>query len=481
MPIHSMANPMDNDRQVIHVKSQTACQLMLNLPSENRREKKVGEIQMIDIDAIIDRAPVQYRDALVSEKLTYERIHDTAKAVLAEVGIETKNKEVIALLEATDLAGYDPSVGRIHLLPELLDLSLASAAKTFSWDEGQNTLGIGGIPPFLYRKTDPYPMPATYEELEHLIAVMKENLDVVRFLSQPVKVHKGDALKCNQIMDRLKNCIKVTCSAYMNSVDAVKWFAGREDWHDSICGVRSPLICMDNMMDALIKSARVGNNLRLTTMPLAGRTAPQSPEACMVITHAEILFMLAVVQTVNPGVLCIFGGMPCTTRPDGDLEYSHDAMNLLNVAVARLNMWVTGLPSVQSGGSTSEKFPNQQALLDGKRGRKILCDFGIHNARHCFGVLDNLNFFSEEAFECDCQAHREYLESRKDAVSALPLYLPEDHQAFDVIRRVASCDYHVDYHTTANLNAFDDWAKTVIEKGLLPEKPQTINDRLHYA
>lgn len=427
---------------------------------------------MIDIDPTIDKAAPEYKNALKAEKETYTRIHETTKAVLAEVGIETKNGAVISILEATGLAGYDASVGRIYLLPELIEQSLASAAKTFPGDEGMNTLGIGGIPPFLYRESDEYPLPASYEELDHLVKLIGENLDVVRFLSQPVKVHKGDPLKCNQIMDQLKDCIKVTCSAYIDGEEAIKWFAGRDDWHDSICGVKSPLICMDNMMDALIQSARTGNNLRLTTMPLAGRTAPQTPEACIVITHAEVMFMLTVAQTVNPGMLCMFGGMPCTTRPDGDLDYSHDAMNLLNVAVARLNMWVTGLPSVQSGGSTGEKEPSVQALSDGKRGRRVLCEFGVHNARHCFGVLDNLNFFSEEALCHDCQAHREYLKTRGDANGLKPLYLPTDDHAFDVIQRVGSCDYHVDYHTTANLGAFDNWAKTVIDKGLLPEKPQ---------
>jgi trimethylamine--corrinoid protein Co-methyltransferase len=425
---------------------------------------------MIDIDAKIDEALPEYKNALQAEKETYARIHETTKAVLAEVGIETKNKALIRLLEATGLAGYDSSNGRIYLLPDLIEQSLDSAAKTFSGDEGPNTLGIGGIPPFLYRESGEYPLPASYDELDHLVKLIGENLDVVRFLSQPVKVHKGDPLQCNQIMDQLNNCVKVTCSAYMNSDDAVKWFAGRDEWHDSICGVKSPLICMDNMMDALIRSARVGNNLRLTTMPLAGRTAPQTPEACIIITHAEVLFMLAVAQTVNPGILCMFGGMPCTTKPDGDLAYSHDGMNLLNVAVARLNMWVTGIPSVQSGGSTGEKTPSAQALSDGKRGRQELCDFGVHNARHCFGVLDNLNFFSEDAFWYDCQAQREYLAFRKGAMELKPLYLPEDNQAFDVIQRVASRDYHVDYHTTANLSVFDDWARTIIDQGFLPEK-----------
>ncbi len=414
---------------------------------------------MIDVDAAIQQAPIQIRETLRQEKQCYERIHSTAKMVLAEVGIETGAKEVIDILEATGLAGYDASVGRIFLLPELIDQSLDTAAKSFSGDEGMNTLGIGGIPPFLYRETDPYPMPATYEDLARVIDMVGENLDVVRFLSQPVKVHKGDPLECNRIMDRLNNCLKVTCSAYMNNADAVKWFSGRDDWHDSICGVKSPLTSMDNMMDALVRSARAGNNLRLTTMPLVGRTAPQTPEGCMVVTHAEVLYMLAVAQTVNPGMLCMYGGMPATTRPDGDLAYSHPAMNLLNVAVARLNMWVTGLSTVQSGGSTSRKEPDSEALADGIRGRRILCEFGIHHARHCFGVLDNLNFFSEEAFLADCQAQRDYLTSQKKDCGLKPLYLPTDDRAFDVIQRVASADFHVDQHTTANLNAFDDWAQ----------------------
>ena len=423
---------------------------------------------MIDINREILAAPSEYRDALIAEKQTYERIHSTTKTVLAEVGIETKNEAVIELLEATGLAGYDPTVGRIYLLPELIDRSLDTAAKTFAGDEGSNILGIGGIPPFLYREGDQYPMPATFAEFEHLIQLVGENLDVVRFLSQPVKVHKGDPLECNRIMDQLEDCIKITCSAYMAGEAAVKWFAGREDWHDSICGVKSPLICMDNMMDALIQSARVGNNLRLTTMPLAGRTAPQTPEACIIITHAEVMFMLAVAQTVNPGMLCMFGGMPCTTRPDGDLAYSHDGMNLLNVAVARLNMWVTGLPTVQSGGSTEEKSPNAKALQDGMRGREILCEFGVHHARHCFGVLDNLNFFSIDAFINDCEAQRQYLKNRVDRTGLKPLHVPPDPAAFEVIQRVASYDYHVDYHTTANISAFDDWAQDLDEKGLLP-------------
>ena len=103
---------------------------------------------MLDIDREIQASQSEHREVLIAEKQSYERIHATTKAVLAEVGIETKNEAVIELLEATGLAAYDGTVGRIYLLPELIDRSLDAAAKTFVGDEGPNTLGIGGIPPF---------------------------------------------------------------------------------------------------------------------------------------------------------------------------------------------------------------------------------------------------------------------------------------------------------------------------------------------
>ena len=236
-----------------------------------------------NIDTLIENSPAEYTADLITELETYKRIQESTKRVLSEVGIETKNQNVIDLLQETGLAAYDESTGRIYLLSELIDQALDSAPKTFSGDEGMNTLGIGGIPPFLYRPNDEFPMPANYEELDRVIKLVGENLDVVRFLSQPVKVHKSDPHECNKIMDQLDNCIKVTCSAYMKGEDSIKWFSGRDDWHDSICGLKSPLTCMDDMMDSLIQSARAGNNLRLTTMPLAGRTAPQTPEGCMII------------------------------------------------------------------------------------------------------------------------------------------------------------------------------------------------------
>ncbi|MEA2058962.1 MAG: hypothetical protein U9P10_00170 [Thermodesulfobacteriota bacterium] len=63
--------------------------------------------------------------------------------------------------------------------------------------------------------------------------------------------------------------------------------------------------------------------------------------------------MMILAETVNPGVCCVHGGIPDVMGISGDLCYSDPRQPLINSAMARLNLWVTGIPSAQSGGSTS--------------------------------------------------------------------------------------------------------------------------------
>ena len=50
---------------------------------------------MKNIDEVIRRAPIEYQLALNEEKQAYQRIHETAQTVLSEVGIATKNNQII--------------------------------------------------------------------------------------------------------------------------------------------------------------------------------------------------------------------------------------------------------------------------------------------------------------------------------------------------------------------------------------------------
>ncbi|MFC1877006.1 hypothetical protein ACFL2E_07030, partial [Thermodesulfobacteriota bacterium] len=67
------------------------------------------------------------------------------------------------------------------------------------------------------------------------------------------------------------------------------------------------------------------------------------------------------------------------------------------------NLWVTGFPSAQSGGSTSIVNDIPAAVEESERSRNTLRLYGVHILRHAMGALGNLNYFSLEKFVEDCK------------------------------------------------------------------------------
>jgi trimethylamine--corrinoid protein Co-methyltransferase len=67
---------------------------------------------------------------------------------------------------------------------------------------------------------------------------------------------------------------------------------------------------MNNMVDPFLRSARAGNNLLLIDQSIAGVSGPGSPESFLTQNHAQVIFMMVVAQTVNPGIACIHCGIP---------------------------------------------------------------------------------------------------------------------------------------------------------------------------
>jgi trimethylamine--corrinoid protein Co-methyltransferase len=227
---------------------------------------------------------------------------------------------------------------------------------------------------------------------------------------------------------------------------------------------------------------RSGNNLLLLDLTIAGSTGPSSPEALLTQVHAQVLFMMILAQTLNPDVACVHGGIPDVLGVGGDLCYSDPGQPLINSAMARLNMWVTGYPSAQSGGSTSIIDDIPAAVEESELSRNTLREYGVHILRHAMGAMGSLNFFSLEKFVQDCEREREtrkiWLKTRHDFV--VPLYLPEDKGVVSGIREIAQKGgpKNAD-HTLNNVGAFIDWKKRLSEiaeqKVYFPELRNLVN------
>jgi trimethylamine--corrinoid protein Co-methyltransferase len=245
------------------------------------------------------------------------------------------------------------------------------------------------------------------------------------------------------------------------------YFRGRDDWLDGTSLITSMTV-MPNMVAPFIRSATVGNNLLLLDLTMAGASGPASPEALLTQIHAQVLFMMLLAQTINPGLGCVHGGIPDVLGVGGDLDYSDPGQPIINSAMARLNLWVTGFPSAQSGGSTSIIYDIPAAVKESEISRNTMRLYGVHILRHAMGAMGNLNYFSLEKLIQDCERERidrlQWLRTRHDFV--VPLHMPEDPNAFEGIREIVEKGgaKNAD-HTLRNVDAFAKWHQVLAEAG----------------
>ncbi len=358
------------------------------------------------------------------EKAFYNNINEYSIRVLEEVGVKITHKGLIKILESTGMAYYDDSIGRLIVLPDYTRHCQSIAPKEMTYDIGEETaFGVGGFPGF-YRKTgEDVIRQATKEEFINTIKAVSENTDVVKFMSEPCQVEKRfPVIECMKLMNDLP-ILKIGCSLYLEDKDA-EYMSGKSDWHDSICLMNSPLIVMSDMADVMIRSARSGNILRLTTRPIVGQTAPFTLEGAMVLAHAETLFALVVAQTLTPGIECIDGVMPGVgNSPDSACGGYLD--NLLAIPQSRMNSWLKLLPSVHTCGSTEEDFLNDKALEESRWGRNLVRTYGIRMGRQSFGVMGGHKYFSLDKFKEDCRIEREDRILFPTPEKPIPFNIPE--------------------------------------------------------
>lgn len=407
-------------------------------------------------------------DDLIAEKNIYRRIDENAKRVLTEIGVNiAENQTLMDILMEADAIDFDNETAiSIPLKPDYIDHCLAQMPRKMPADPGMNTFGTGATPPFLKRTTDDELRAASRKEYEEIVKVVGERQDVVGIFSLPVANDKSISLfEVAQLMEKHFSGLKMIATNRMSD-DEVLFLKGKDHWVDGTSLITS-LAPMKTMVDPFLRSARSGNNLLLLDLTIAGMSGAGSPESLLTQIHAQVLFMMVLAQTVNPGVFCMHGGIPGVTESGGDLSYSSPHQPLINAAMARVNTWITGFPSAQSGGSTSLTDVTLQAVSESELSRNTLRKYGVHVIRHAMGALGSLNFFSLEKFMDDCERERrskQIFEATPKDRGVIPMYFPADDEALAGIRQIAekgnpkSAD-----HTLKNVDAFRLWETTINE------------------
>jgi len=405
-------------------------------------------------------------DNLITEKAIYQRIDENAKRVLTEIGINiSENQLLMDLLIEADAVDFDNETAlHIPLKRDYIDHCLEQVPREMPGDPGMNTFGTGATPPFLKRTSDEELRPANREEYENIILTVGQQQDALGIFSLPVACDKSISLfEVAQLMDKSYQGLKMITTNTMSD-DEVTFLKGREHWLDGTSLITS-LAPMSNMVSPFLRSARTGNNLLLIDQSIAGVSGPGSPESFLTQNHAQVLFMMIIAQTVNPNVLCVHCGIPSVIEAGGNLSYSSPHQTFINAALARINTWVTGFPSAQTGGSTSLPDVTPRALTDSELSRNTLRKYGVHIVRHAMGALGSLNFFSLEKFLEDCERERRskmVFDAIPKDKGVIPMYFPGDNHALAGIREIAEKGNPKDAdHTLKNVDSFRQWEDTI--------------------
>ncbi len=429
----------------------------------------VVELHPNSPEADIARERIRDMDALSAEKRLYERIHVNARRILTEIGMNVSVSPVLMdlLLEADAIDTRSEQALFIPVKADYLDSCLAMVPKEMAEDPGGNAFGTGATPPFLRRPGRDDLAPASREEFEKIVRTAAEYADTLGIFSIPVATDKSmSVFESSRLMEAHFPDLKMTYTRNMSDAETAH-FKRRDDWLDGTSLLTS-MTAMPNMVAPFIRSAKIGNNLLLLDLTIAGASGPASPEALLTQIHAQVLFMMMLAQTINPGIGCVHGGIPDVLGVGGDLDYSDPGQPLINSAMARLNLWVTGFPSAQSGGSTSIVNDIPAAVEESEISRNTLRLYGVHILRHAIGAMGNLNYFSLEKFIQDCEreriARKLWLRNRHDFV--VPLHVPEDPEAVAGIREIAEKGgaKNAD-HTLNHVDAFIRWHRVLAEVG----------------
>ncbi len=384
----------------------------------------------------------------VFEDELLDKIHGDALRVLEEVGIKCESEEIRRIFEETGLAGFDESTGHIHILPALVEQALASAPGRDRYWIPENAFGVGGTAPFVYDdETREYVAP-TFDHVARIARIV-DQADVVDFMARGVLIRKAEV----QVIDTLvENCRKPLYVAALTDAGIER----AREVHEKRGGltvqfsiVNSPLCVIESMIGSFLSCVRTGIPIYVSTMPMAGLSAPYSMSGLLTLTHAEGLFGITLTQLVKPGLTVVHAGLPSIANIQRNYAVDLGLIdhNVANLLQEKLNKRLD-IPSIQTACTTSEEHPGERAEQDGRNGFAMMKKYGFHQMRHSFGFLKELISFSIAKLERHIDICRE---AGPDACPAFQVD-PYDPEGFEVIQRNGSQpNYMRDDHTLKNV------------------------------
>jgi trimethylamine:corrinoid methyltransferase-like protein len=376
-----------------------------------------------------------------------ESIHKDALQVLEEVGVKCASPEIRQIFEETGLAAFDDTTGHIHVLTPLVEQALSTAPKRDQYWIPENAFGVGGTAPFVYDDQTGDLVEPTFDHLVKIAKIVNE-ADVVQFMARGVLIKKQEVKVMNTIIENCQKPVYVAAVTEEGIARAEEIHKTRGNFTIQFSIINSPLNVIESMVDPFLSCVRKGIPIYVSTMPMAGLSAPYCMSGLLTLTHAEGLFGMTLAQLANPGITVVHAGLPSIANINKNYAVdlglvSHNIANLLTEKVNKM----LGIPSIQTACTTSEDGPSPRAEEDAMNGYALMKKHGFHQMRHAFGFLRELISFSIAKLEKHIDLCRE---TGPDQAPDYDLE-PYDPEGLEAIKRNGSqANYMRDDHTLKN-------------------------------
>ena len=375
------------------------------------------------------------------------RVHEDALWILENLGVGCLQPDLQAAFQKFEADGlavvYE---GRIILTSALVERCLETVPGLDDFFVPLNSFFIGGTAPYIYDDEAGQGGIAPTPEHVARIAQIADQRRMIAGMGRGVKLK--DEVQQMEIM--LENCRKPLYFAVTSDRSlkrAREIYEQKKEIMIVFCLTRPPLEVNENFSEHFVKVAKAGLPLFISAMPMGGISAPYCYNGTLAMTHAEVLFGICAAQLLNPGVTCVHAGFP--TLADPRIEYNPNyglvSHNLINILMTHLNLMLD-LPSFQSGGTTHEEHPNQQAYDDARKGQALCLKYGFHMIRHPFAFLRYLIDFSMAKLD-KASLEAEAVTPEDAPEVEMPVY---DERGMESIQRIGLGMYMEDPLTTAN-------------------------------
>jgi trimethylamine--corrinoid protein Co-methyltransferase len=408
------------------------------------------------------------------------RIHETCLRLLETVGVDFGYEPALAVLRK---AGCRVEGQRVFFPPKLVEAQVAKAPAQYTLQarNPEKSVAIGGEhiayipcygPPFV-TDLDRGRRASTLEDYVNFVKLghASRSLDITGgMLAEPNDLpHERRNAEMMYASMRYSDkpfmggAIGAESARETIEMAAILFGCSEADLAEkrpiiSILCSRTPLGYDERMLGAIMEYARAGMPQLISSLSIAGATAPVTMEGTLVVQNTEVLAGIVLTQLVREGTPVVFAGSSsCSAMRYGTLSIGAPEMAVNTAATAQMARFYE-IPSRGGGALTDAKLPDAQAGFEAMMSQLMATLSGVHFVLHSAGILEGYMVSSYEKFILDDEicgmCKRIKLGERAE----------EDRLAFELIRQVGpGGEYLTQKHTFQNF-------RKEIYAGILEEK-----------